>query len=185
MAAAPKLAIRHTFNILSNHVISTGDTRYFIINRQLTNDKGLAICNADAFTFGEEFGFVYCFIVYDDYLYVYDLAFNKIITRDLPLQQFTHMCFANSLLYMQVDNVVFVYQYSENRLLSRIELAIGETLAFEHSNHIITYTPTRVNYYTVRMALIKHVDLPGYVYAVGVNNNDELMYKNDNGVFNV
>lgn len=79
---------------------------------------------------------------------------------------------------MQVNNIIFVYLYSENRLLGRIELVIGETLAFEHNNHIITYT-------LVYMALIKHVDLLGYVHAVGIDNNNMLTYKNDNGVFNV
>ena len=180
----PKVTIRHTFNILSDNVICIDNTRYEINGKKLFNDKANVIIDAvDTFTFGEQFGFVYCFAIYKDYLYIYDLSFGKPqITRDLPLSGFSNMCFANDLLYLQVKNVVFVYDYSNDRLVNRVELVVGEKLKFEYQKNIITHTHNRINYYTLNMSLDKHL-LVKFINAIGVSINGKLTYRDDNGVY--
>lgn len=176
------MAIRHTFNIL-NSVVCVNNSQYYMKNNKLLNDKGtVMISQLDTFTFGKDAKSIYCFVINEDYLYVYDIAFNLVIKRDLPLKLFTNIVFAKSLLYMQVSNIIFIYDYLHNILVKRVELCIGEQLCFEYQKNIITKTHNRIYYYTRDMLLVRHIDSIGYINAIGIDINGMLTYRNDNDI---
>ena len=132
-----KFDIRPTFNIETSKAFSVADVYYRLTSKgQLVNQnirRVILDIPVSAFAFAEVFSFPYCLVISNNQLLVYDTSFTKpSIIRVLPINNVRNICYLNDILYLQKNNIVYLYNFLENKLLHKIEFSDMQTLDFAY-----------------------------------------------------
>ena len=176
---ASKINIRPTFNIESSKAFNIDDVYYILSSKgQLINQttrEVLLNIDVSAFTFAELFGLPHCLVISNDLLLVYDTSFIKpSITRVLPIRNVKNICYLNSILYLQKNNIVHLYNFLENSLVNKVEFSDMQTLYFAYTignnNYILSHCGTTIYFNNIMtLDVIKEIDL-----SSDINSDDKI-----------
>jgi hypothetical protein len=176
---ASKFSIRPTFNIETIRAFNVDDVYYILSSKgQLINQttrEVLLNINVSAFTFAEVFDFPYCLVISNNLLLVFDASFTKpSITRVLPISNVKNICYLNSILYLQKDNIVYLYNFLENSLINKVEFSDMQPIHFAYTigdnNYIISHCGTTIYFnHTMTLDVIKQIDLSN-----DINSDDKI-----------
>ena len=189
-----KFDIRPTFNIETSKAFSVADVYYRLTSKgQLVNQnirKVILDIPVSSFAFAGINDFPYCLIISNNLLLVYDMAFIKpSITRVLPISNVKNICYLNNIIYLQKNNIVYLYNFLENKLLHKVEFSDMQTLDFAYkisqkklsldlqgSNlkddnfYILSHCGTTIYFNNIMtLDIIKEIDLSN-----DINSNDKI-----------
>ena len=174
-----KFNIRPTFNIETNKAFSVDDVYYRLTSKgQLINQitrKVILGIDVSAFAFAEIFNFPYCLVISNNQLLVYDTSFtNPSIIRVLPIYNVKNICYLNSILYLQKNNIIYLYNFLENSLVNKVEFSDMQTLDFAYNigdnKYILSHCGTTIYFnHIITLDVIKQIDL-----STDINSDDKI-----------